>query len=414
MRQRRGSALALLTGLALAASGLATQPAAAATAPDCGTTYGFASDETFFTTASLGSTVSPGEVAKCRMIQVFDADFPAGTQAWQLVYRSKGEAGNAIAVSGTLLIPPAPAGGIKGIVSVASATTGLADKVGNTASCAPSAGIPDGNAVVSHPVADYLGHGYAVAVTDYEGLRTPGPHPYLVGRSAGQTMIDVARAAQRIPYAGLAGKPVAFSGYSQGAAASLWAAQLESTYAPELDVRGAYSGSAPVNLLAVLHSVDGALASGLMAYAIRTMDLQYPELGLYSRLDASGRSFVDTYSGRCLAAMVIDPGSWFQGWNALWKWFQNPLDDPRFVARANQNNVPATKPTVPLFMTHGDADGIVPMAPDKALAQGWQAQGANVQWFEVPGGTHTALSNEQGRLAAWDWLADRFLPQNHQ
>ncbi len=410
MRTRRGSTLALLTGLACAA-GLASgvQPAAAATAGDCGTSYGFASDETFFTTAALGNTTNPGDIQKCRMIQVFDSKFPAGTQAWQLIYRSKDANGNAIAVSGTILVPPAPAGGIKGIVSAGTATTGAADKIGNTASCAPSAGIPDGGAIISNPVRDYLNAGYAVAVTDYEGLRTPGTHKYVVGRSAGQTMLDVVRAAHRLPSAGLAGKPTIFAGYSQGAHAALWAAQLEQSYAPELDVRGAVANSAPVNIISMLNSVDGALASGIMAYAIRSYNDQYPELNLWGRLNANGRAWVTNNQNRCLAAQILGFDAMFQPWNTLWTTGQNPRNTPLFIQRANENNVPPANPTVPLYMTHGDADGIAPYAPHRALYDSWVGKpGVDVSWHTIPGGTHTALSNEDGRAIAMPWMAQRF------
>ena len=37
--------------------------------------------------------------------------------------------------------------------------------------------------------------GVVVAATDYEGLGTPGPHPYIVGASEGHSVLDAAVAA---------------------------------------------------------------------------------------------------------------------------------------------------------------------------------------------------------------------------
>ena len=48
-----------------------------------------------------------------------------------------------------------------------------------------------------------LDRGWAVAVSDYEGLGTPGQHTYVVGRSEGRAVLDMARAAQRLPGTGL-------------------------------------------------------------------------------------------------------------------------------------------------------------------------------------------------------------------
>ena len=43
-----------------------------------------------------------------------------------------------------------------------------------------------------------LDAGYVVAATDYEGLGTPGLHPFLVGESEGRSVLDAARAAHRV------------------------------------------------------------------------------------------------------------------------------------------------------------------------------------------------------------------------
>ena len=44
----------------------------------------------------------------------------------------------------------------------------------------------------------WLKAGYAVVRTDYEGLGTPGVHPYLVGRSEGRSVLDAVRAARAL------------------------------------------------------------------------------------------------------------------------------------------------------------------------------------------------------------------------
>ena len=40
--------------------------------------------------------------------------------------------------------------------------------------------------------------GYAVVRTDYEGLGTPGPHPYLIGHSEGYGVLDIVLAARQL------------------------------------------------------------------------------------------------------------------------------------------------------------------------------------------------------------------------
>ncbi len=43
---------------------------------------------------------------------------------------------------------------------------------------------------------EMLQRGYLIAATDYPGLGTAGPHPYLVGISEGRAVLDSVRAAR--------------------------------------------------------------------------------------------------------------------------------------------------------------------------------------------------------------------------
>ncbi len=94
-----------------------------------------------------------------------------------------------------------------------------------------------------------LARGYSVAVTDYEGLGTPGSHTYMARASQAHAVLDVVRAAQRLGNPELvAGGPVALAGYSQGGGASAAAVELAAQYAPELNLKGAYAGAVPADL----------------------------------------------------------------------------------------------------------------------------------------------------------------------
>ena len=120
---------------------------------------------------------------------------PAGAQAYRVLYRSAGMHGEPIAVSGVIVVPPgpAPAGG-RPIVAWAHPTTGVVPH------CAPSLAI-----FVFQQMAglrQLVEQGAVVAATDYPGLGTPGPHPYLVGDSEARAVIDSVRAARSLPGVG--------------------------------------------------------------------------------------------------------------------------------------------------------------------------------------------------------------------
>jgi hypothetical protein len=136
---------------------------------------------------------------------------------------------SAIAVSGAIYLPKgaAPAGGWP-VIAWAHGTTGVADI------CAPS-WMPRAQRDTDYLNA-WLAEGYAVVASDYQGLGTPGGHPWLAVRPEGWSVLDGVRAALRA-FPELA-NAVVIVGQSQGAHAALSAAGLATPYAPTLRIRG--------------------------------------------------------------------------------------------------------------------------------------------------------------------------------
>ncbi len=87
----------------------------------------------------------------------------------------------------------------------------------------------------------WLKAGYAVLRTDYEGLGTPGRHPYLIGASEGRGVVDIALAARNLFGNSLLSKAWAIGGHSQGGHAALFAASLAPKLAPGLSLKGVFA-----------------------------------------------------------------------------------------------------------------------------------------------------------------------------
>jgi hypothetical protein len=154
----------------------------------------------------------------------------ASASAYRVLYRSTRPDGAPIAVSGVIIIPAgeAPAGGWP-IVAWAHPTTGIVPR------CAPSLAI-----FIFQQIAgsrELLEQGYAIAATDYPGLGTSGPHPYLVGVSEARAVIDSVRAARSFPGMQNSNR-YAVWGHSQGGQAALFTGMISKTYAPELRLIG--------------------------------------------------------------------------------------------------------------------------------------------------------------------------------
>src|SRR3954447_2733651 len=147
-----------------------------------------------------------------------------------VLYRSAGQDGKPIAVSGAVAVPRGkpPKGGWP-ILTWAHGTTGIADV------CAPTR-APVAVSYVRRDLGDFLKAGFAVVSTDYQGLGTPGTHQYLVGKEEGRSVLDIVRAARQLDPR--LGKRVVIAGHSQGGHAALWAAALAPKWTPEVEVRG--------------------------------------------------------------------------------------------------------------------------------------------------------------------------------
>jgi pimeloyl-ACP methyl ester carboxylesterase len=201
---------------------------------------------------------------------------PQASRTWVLLYRSTSVRGKAIGVSGFLTLPKGrpPKRGWP-VVSWAHGTTGIAD------ACAPSRD-PDGpyTAYAARQFGAWLKAGYAIANTDYEGLGTPGVHPYLVGRSEGRGVVDIVSASRQIDPR-LARRYV-IAGHSQGGHAALFAAALAPRWAPDLRLRGvaAYAPASHLELLSqalpIFTSPSGL--SGLAALVVSGLASVYPQI----------------------------------------------------------------------------------------------------------------------------------------
>ncbi|MDQ2810830.1 MAG: lipase family protein [Actinomycetota bacterium] len=203
-------------------------------------------------------------------------DNPAAVLAdgdcWLVLYQSQDAQGNPIATSGIVALPsaPPPAGGYP-VVSWAHGTVGVASL------CAPSRDQPGSSA---HPMNAYpqtllnalLQQGYAVTMTDYEGLGTTDRrHPYLLGASEAHGVLDIVRNARCLFGSRISGQ-FAIAGHSQGGQAALFAAHFAPDWTPELDLAGV-AAIAPANHPLALVQAGAASAATNPGYAFTPLFL---------------------------------------------------------------------------------------------------------------------------------------------
>ncbi|HEX2149721.1 MAG TPA: lipase family protein, partial [Actinomycetota bacterium] len=161
------------------------------------------SEDEFYRYPTDLPSADPGRLVRLQALEV-----PAGVRGWRVLYHSNSVDGRDVVVSGVVFAPDAPAEpGSRPVVAWGHGSVGLGD------SCAPSRSPDDFTR--QGILSELLDRGYVVAATDYEGLGTPGPHPWLVGQSEGRGVLDSVRAARQIPEAAASNRFVAI-GACQG------------------------------------------------------------------------------------------------------------------------------------------------------------------------------------------------------
>jgi fermentation-respiration switch protein FrsA (DUF1100 family) len=342
----------------------------------------------------------PGDVIRAEEI---DAYLVPGVRirarAWRVLYRSTSATGEPTAVSGTVLVPGSRARGPRPLIGYAVGTHGIGDVA------APSRLLARGREWEAGLIAMVLARGWAVAITDYEGLGTPGDHSYMVGRALGPNVLDVMRGARRLepdelPVEG----PAAIIGYSEGGAAAAWAAQLQPSYAPDVPLLAVAAGAAAADVESAGPRLDGTFFSFFIAYGGIGYAAAYPELDLDPYLTPMAREGIDALRESTIFQAVLF-GPRFVRSSDLTQ--PNILELPDWRARLRENRLGDMPPTAPILLHHARRDQIVSFAQSVNLRDDWERLGVDVRLYVTRGGVDHISGAVAGTPVALDWIARR-------
>ena len=354
---------------------------------------------------------------------------PMPGTATRLMYRSTDSNGRPVAVTGAYIEPSAAwrGTGPRPLVAVASGTMGQGDQ------CAPSFSLQhpltltgDTLSVGYEALAIYrlLATGAAVVVTDYVGLgATDRLHTYVNRLDGGHALLDAARAARAVPGASVTAQSrVGLYGYSQGGGASAAAAELHSTYAPDVPLAGTYVGAPPADLTAVIGGIDGSALVGALGWSLNGFAQSDPALRdvIEAAVNDTGRAALKDTSTMCVGDAILRyaftrSSKWITGGRSLTAVI---AASPEAQAVLDRQRIGTLKPTGPVRVATGIQDDIVPHRQARQLAVDWCRKGGNVtyQAISLPNLGDKILTNhlvplitDQGDAVAWmsDRLAGR-------
>ncbi|ODA77923.1 hypothetical protein RJ55_06526 [Drechmeria coniospora] len=320
---------------------------------------------------------------------------PANVKAsHQILYRTTDSLGNATATVLTVLVP-----------HKADLSKVLSYQVAEDAAsidCAPSYAFqldhqtgPDKGTMLTQAelllVGAALERGWVVIVPDFLGPKGA----FLANGMAGYATLDGIRAAINSgSFTGIVKNPtVSMWGYSGGSLASLWAAELQPSYAPELEIAGAAVGGTVPNITTAVMSVNGKGAAGLIPSGVVGLMNQYPELVpvVDKHLRPRFRDAFYKVRRQCLRATTaqfrnLDVVGMFDDRNLMYT-------NPTVVKILEANGLgKGAIPKIPLFVYKSLKDEISPIGETDALVGHYCAGGARIEYQRDEQSMHNNLA----------------------
>jgi len=408
VRARVLTATVLLAAMLPAFIGLAPT-AGAASAPKDGP------DSAFY--HSTGSTplhdIAPGTVLKSRTFTYWGLMWPVTVD--QLLYRST-DALDRPTVNVTSVLHPTgwfPQHDRAVVMATAYDSLDVHDE--------PSVAIANDIGFANDNVGGLLAKGLTVIVPDTEGQDAE----MTAGRVYGRNTLDAIRATMNASsITGLDhGARMALSGYSGGAWAAMWAAQLAPSYAPDVNAKlvGVTVGGLPVNAAHISEYLSGSLAfAAELPTAIIGLARAY-DVDFRPYLSPLGVELYDKYQHSSLGEAMFDLTFTHLGLkmsDLLKPQYADPNTIADYVRIVNDNNLGTTgAATIPVQIvqgatgwtlgtadhpTLGNGDGATLTGDVRTLARQFCAAGTRVDYTQLDGNDHlSAYGTWANRSASW-------------
>jgi hypothetical protein len=234
-----------------------------------------------------------------------------------------------------------------------------------------------------------LDQGIYVVVPDHLGSRAA----WLAGYQSGAAVLDGIRAT-RSHYGLSEGAEVVLLGYSGGAHATVWASNMASMYAPDVNIIGAISGGTIFDTKSAFQYIDGTILSGFAGAGLVGLMNAHPDLEEYvmNNMDEEGITKLQMYRNvdMCIPEVFItNPFTNFTNHFIN----SDPLNHPVIHRIMSQETLfkdlasfEIVSPSYPRLIWHAELDEVVPFDGAKQFVKeqcGINSK-ANIHFQSIP------------------------------
>jgi uncharacterized membrane protein HdeD (DUF308 family)/pimeloyl-ACP methyl ester carboxylesterase len=344
----------------------------------------------------------PDEPGVLLRSEPFARGIPKGARAWRILYTTTRDERTPAVASGIVFVSADAPDGPRPVVAWAHGTTGFAPK------CAPSNLAKPFVAGATPALDQVVDKGWVFVATDYVGLGTEGPHPYLIGEPEARSVLDSIRAARQLTDIEREERTVVW-GHSQGGGAALWTGILAPDYAPDANVIGVAALSPATVLPELFDNVKDAPVGKLMgSYVLSAYEATYPDVEIDDYVRPEARVFFDETAEKCLAGpeALVAVGEAV----ATPPYFsQSPAEGP--LGARLEENVPTGAIEAPLLVGQGLSDVLVLPDLQKQWAEERCSEGQALEYRTYEGFDHVGVVVDPASPLPDDlvaWTQDRF------
>ena len=350
-------------------------------------------------TFAMAPAEVPGEPGRLLKSEPFERGIPDDADAWRILYTTTDHTGAPVLATGIVVRSAGTSDDPQPVIAWAHGTTGYAEN------CAPTLVEPALAAGALPALDEVVAAGWTLVATDYAGLGTPGPQPYLIGEGEARSVLDSVRAARELETIALTPETVVW-GHSQGGHAALWTGIVQPGYAPDVPLAGVAAmapASDPVGLTGSLSDVRGGSVFGSFVVAAYTET--YPDVRQRDYVIPAAQQLVREMSTRCLS----EPGVFVSILSALSIEDDRPLfsRDPTtgaFGARLDENT-PRGAIDAPVLVAQGGADSLITPSLQDGYVEARCAAGYEVDYRTYAGLDHLGVVAPEspliGELLEW-------------